>query len=80
MFPINAIVITPAIRVAPIRTTATISPPTITTMTAMTKTLKQLAYRTKYYSDEHNIAAVGGSGGILGLYNDDKKFVHSISE
>jgi hypothetical protein len=81
VLPIDAIVITPAIRVAAIGTTAAvISPPTIT-MTAMTKTPKQQTYRAKYYSDEHNIAAVGGSSGIVALYyNDDghdKKFIHS---
>ena len=79
VLPINAIVITPAIRVAAIRTDAAISP--TTTITAMTKTLKQSVYRAKYYSDEHNIAAVGSSSGIVALYYRDdgynKKFVHS---
>jgi hypothetical protein len=79
VLPIDAIVITPAIRAPTIRTAAAISPPTA--ITATTKTLKQSVYRAEYYSDEHNIAAVASSSGIVALYyrddGYDKKFVHS---
>jgi hypothetical protein len=78
VLPINAIVITPGtcVTVTRIPTAA----PTPTIMTTMAKIIKKLVpYRIKY-SDEHNVAAVGVSGGIFALYNDDghqKKFVHS---
>jgi hypothetical protein len=81
VLPMNTVVITPAMTVAAVR--STISMTSSSSTTTMTKTIKQLLlqYRAKY-SDEHNIAAVGvdGSTGILSLYNEDsqdKKFVHS---
>jgi hypothetical protein len=77
VLPISTLAITPSMAVTAVRTCS------VLTNTAMTKASKQpnaLQHIIKY-SDEHNIAAVGissGVGGIFVLYNnDDRKFVHS---
>ena len=86
VLPMNSmVIITPTMAFTPLRNTTALTSSTTTATTimlAMTKTIKQLLlqYRAKY-SDEHNIAAVGASGGvgaIFALYNNnDRKFVHS---
>jgi hypothetical protein len=77
VLPISTLAITPSKAVTAVRTFSVL---TNTTMTKTTKQPNASQYRIKY-SDEHNIAAVGissGVGGIFVLYNnDDRKFVHS---